>query len=76
MSTVDHSPFITTTRGMSGWFAVHIWWNNTGENDLPGFWEPYQTGIGRYETEAEAIKEAKEWAELDGIAYLEPTAVA
>ncbi len=75
VSKDDHHPFITVTRGMSGWFAVHMWWNDTREHGLPGFWEPYESGSGRYETEGEAIKEAQEWAELDGLRYLEPTAV-
>lgn len=66
----DHSPFITVTHGMSGYFAVHMWWNNTGEGGLPGFWEPYNTGIGRYRTKEEAAVEAKEWAEAEGTRYV------
>lgn len=58
-------PFITTTQGMSGWFAVMYWWNK--ENG--GFWEPYETGFGRYSEEARAIEEAKIWAEAEEIAY-------
>lgn len=56
--------YITTTSGMSGYFAVIIWWNPD-----PGFWEPYQTGIGRYATREEAIVEAKQWAESMRIKY-------
>jgi hypothetical protein len=55
--------YITTTSGISGHFAVHVWWNPEG------FWEPYNTGIGRYATNAEAVEEAKAWAESEGLQY-------
>src|ERR1043166_7398834 len=57
----DRSDYITVTSGMSGFFAVHVWWNPEG------FWEPYQTGIGRYRTSAEAWTEARAWSESDAI---------
>ena len=60
---VDKAPFITTTQGMKAWFAVHVWWNPEG------FWEPYDTGLGRYLTEEEAIVEARIWATMSGIEY-------
>lgn len=51
---------IDITSGMSGYFAVHYWWNPKG------FHEPWDTGIGRYRTAKEAYQEAKEMAiELD-----------
>lgn len=59
-------PFITTTQGQSGWFAVKYWWNP----EMGGFWEPWDTGIGRYQDEAKAIEEAETWAEQDEIAYV------
>ena len=69
--------FITTTQGMSGWFAVMYWWNDK-EPDLPeGFWEPWETGFGRYEDEARAIDEAQLWADAEGLEYVprvKPTA--
>ena len=43
--------FITTTSGMSGHFAVMLWWNP----DMEGFWEPYDTGIGRYLNQQDSI---------------------
>lgn len=58
-------PYITTTYGGSGYFAVMIWWNP----DLGGFEEPYQTGIGRYRIDAEAVKEAKDWAKAEELEY-------
>lgn len=67
MATEEHKPFVTVTSGMSGFFAVQMCWNpNYG-----GFWEPWETGIGRYETRAEAIQEAKEWADSEGLEYKE-----
>jgi len=56
-------PFVTTTQGMSCWFAVHVWWNPEG------FWEPYESGLGRYSDEARAITEAQDWAAQMGIDY-------
>lgn len=57
--------FVTTSEGGRGWFAVHVWWNPEG------FYEPYNTGFGRYATKEEAIKEAKELAEEEGLEYRE-----
>lgn len=58
-----NKPFITVSNGLRGWFAVNMWWNP--EHD--GFYEPWNTGCGSYETREGAIKEAKAWAEADGI---------
>ena len=52
--------FVTVTEGMSGFFAIHMWLNE--EEDFGPFWEPYESGIGRYGTREEAIVEAKQWA--------------
>jgi hypothetical protein len=56
--------YITVTQGMSGYFAVHVWWNPD-----PGFWEPYQTGVGRYRSIEEAMREAKSWAADEGLEF-------
>lgn len=53
--------YITVTEGMSGFFAVHMWLNE--EEDFGSFWEPYETGMGRYGTREEAVAEAEDWAE-------------
>lgn len=45
---------IGVTNGMAGWFAVLY-------DD-----EPIETGIGRYETRAEAEDEGRSWAQADG----------
>lgn len=66
MSDSKHDSYVTVTRGDSGWFAVCIWWNPDG------FWEPYQTGIGRYSTRREAETEAKSWAEADKLKFRQP----
>lgn len=57
--------FITTTEGMSGFFAVHMWYNR----EDGGFWEPYDTGYGRYLTRERAQEEAIEWAQELGLEY-------
>lgn len=59
--------YITTTQGMSGWFAVMLWWNP----EMDGFWEPWNTGIGRYATEAEAAAEGRDWAAAEGLEFHE-----
>ncbi len=62
----DRSKFVSTRQGFSGHFAVIMWWNP----DMGGFWEPYETGVGRYETYPEAAAEAKVIADQQGIGYL------
>ena len=61
-------PYITVTSGMAGYFAVMLWWNDR-EPGLSGFWEPYETGIGRYKDRAGAEREAQQWAEAEGLVY-------
>jgi hypothetical protein len=62
--TTDHSKdYITITKGMRGFFAVHVWWNPDG------FWEPWQSGIGSYATRDEAEPEAREWAIAEGLEF-------
>ncbi len=53
--------FITTTEGMNGFFAVHMWLNE--EEDFGPFWEPYQRSFRTHPTREEAEAEAKQWAE-------------
>ena len=60
-----HPPYITTTRGGSGDFSVLLWWNP----DMGGFYEPWDTGVGRYATREEAEVWAKQWAEAEGLEY-------
>lgn len=61
----EHEAYITTTFGMSGYFAVMYWWNP----ESGGFWEPYNTGFGRYKTKEKAVEEAKQWAEAEDLQY-------
>ena len=62
----ENKKVISVTSGMRGFFAVMLWWNP----EYGGFWEPWQSGIGSYATEEEAIVDAKEWAEAEGLEYL------
>lgn len=57
--------FITTTKGGSGYFAVQMWW----APEHGGFWEPWQTGLGRFATQEEAEVEARDWAEAEGLEF-------
>lgn len=60
--------FVTVTEAMSGHLAVIIWWNP----EMGGFWEPWDTGIGRHLTEDDARVEAIDLAAKEGIPYLLP----
>ena len=62
--------YITVTRGMSGFFAVMVWWNNE-HPDLGGFWEPYETDVDRYKTYDEAKSVALVWAESEELEFKE-----
>lgn len=63
----ERAAYITTTKGGAGWFAIHVWWNP----DMGGFWEPWQTGIGRYATRQEAEAEGRTWAEAEDMQFRE-----
>lgn len=62
-------PHITVTKGLAGFFAVMIWWN---AEKPPGFAEPWDSGVGRYPLQKDAIAEAVEWAKREGIPYYPP----
>lgn len=67
--TSSHENFITVNRGsISGYFAVMYWWNP----ELGGFWEPYDTGEGRYATKKEAIAEGLAWADELELEFVMP----
>jgi len=73
----DGKAYVTVTSGMSGFFAVHVWLNKTEKSFdkkeiLPPFWEPYDTGLGRYPNIEDAIIEAKEWAADLGLNFYLP----
>jgi hypothetical protein len=53
--------FTTVFEGTSGFFAVHIWF----DEEKGHFWEPYEWG--RYTTREEAKAQARQWAEDMGL---------
>jgi hypothetical protein len=53
------------TSGLRGYFAVLM-------SNRDGFEEPEQSGIGSYKTRDGAEREAKDWAESEGISYGRP----
>jgi hypothetical protein len=59
-------PYICVSEGMSGHYAVLVVWNE----ECGGFYEPQETGCGRYETRADAIEEAQSWAKSEGVPYV------
>ena len=50
---------ITVQEGCAGYFAVCMVLTSEGH------WEPESTGFGRYATRAEAVEEARQWAEAE-----------
>jgi hypothetical protein len=44
-----------------------MWLNE--EEDFGPFWEPYDTGMGRYATKEEAVAEAMAWADDSGMEF-------
>ena len=63
-----HEAFVTVYKPIAGWKAVLMTWNDTDE-ELGGFWEPWNTGMFAYATEAEAIEDAKQWAKAEEIEF-------
>lgn len=59
---MSKKPYITTTYGMRGHFAVMI-------DDSEGFPEPLITGLGSYSTAAEAAVEARDWAAAEELEF-------
>lgn len=64
--------FITVNNAMRGYIAVHM---STSADSL-GDYSPQQTGIGSYRTAQDASVEAREWAESEGLRFVEPGAKA
>jgi hypothetical protein len=69
MRAPDQRRYVTTTEGMSGHFAVLLWWNDKSEQ-LGGFWEPWNTGAGRYPDQASAEEEAQFMARDEKLLYV------
>ena len=67
--TEEKKPFIACNYvpAMSGHFATLYQW--TQEKDY-GFYEPYATGFGRYETLDDAEAEGRAWAEAEGVEFV------
>lgn len=60
----NHEPYITVYESIGGWKAVMVCW---AQDKFGGYWEPEQTGVGAYGTREEAVQEAIDWAESEGI---------
>ena len=57
--------YLTVYLSITGWTAVHR--VLVKENDDEPYWDNQQTGIGKYKTREEAMIEARDWSESDGI---------
>lgn len=65
MST-DTKPYVTISKGGAGFFAVILEW----VPESGGYWDIFTTGDGRYATEVEALPEALEMADAEGIRFI------
>jgi len=63
--TLKPKPYIATASDGALHFAVRMRWN------ADGFYEPSDTGLGRFENRDDAIAEAKAWATEEKLAYRE-----
>ena len=61
----NHPSYVTVYESIAGWAAVLVWWNP----ELGGFYEPYQTGCGKYATKEMAEAEGRPWAEDEGLEF-------
>lgn len=61
----DKSPYTSVTHGGAGFFAVLMKWYP--EDNM---WDVWNTGHGRYKNPENAHQEAKDWAEAEGIRYV------
>lgn len=60
----DH--WITTYECIAGYKAIEYWINP----DMGGFVEPWQTAAFAHNFREQAIKDAKVWAECEGLPYI------
>ena len=69
MSDTERKPFIAcnSSPAMSGYFASMYCWT---QEEGYGFWEPYSTDFGRYETLDEAEAAGRVWAEQEGVEFI------
>lgn len=64
--TEAHPDYLCVSLLGSGYAAIHMrWYADMGGYDVE------QTGIGRYQTHAEAVIEARMWSVSDEIEYRE-----
>lgn len=64
-SNATHPAHVVHYKSIAGWQSMVVWRNP----EHGGFWEPWDTGGGPYALEAEAIAEAKAWAEAWSLVY-------
>lgn len=64
MPDTTNNPYVTTTNGMRGYFAVLMTWNE----NCGGFYEPYNTGLTCKDYK-DAVDYAKSWAIAENIEY-------
>jgi hypothetical protein len=66
MTKLNKEAYVTTYKSIAGQKAVLMVWDGDVQTHLP-----WNTGIAAYPTKAEAVKEAKAWAEAEGLNYVE-----
>ena len=69
MATEDKTPYISVYHPICGHKAIMYAWYDDEDG---GIWDVAQTGMCGYKTQKEAIREALEWAQAEGIRYEGP----
>ena len=67
MTTDDKRPFITVYKSCAGWKSQMVVWND--DEEIGGFWEPFQVSHFGYLTREEAIVDGKSWAEAEELEF-------
>lgn len=65
---MENKDYITITHGMSGYFAILMRW----VTEHGGFYDIWDTGVGRYPSLEEACVEGRTWAKEEGLRFEEP----
>lgn len=61
--------YISVYMPIAGWKAIML----AVDEDCGGYHTPWQTGDWAYNTKAEAVKDAKSWAEAEGVPFIDST---
>jgi len=66
----NHQPFIHVYESVGGWKPqVRIWIKDDTFKEEGGYWDVSEVGLIGHPTREAAVREGKEWAELEGLPF-------